>query len=369
MAEPLRKWPWLTLQIIAANVAVILSLAVAWYWAFMQQSSVYSERLMSTFNIQPGQLHAMYVDDVEQQLWNSVMVGLIAATLASIGLAWLIVRPLRSLARATDWLRNGDYSVRSSVSRGEVGNLARNINALAAALEQEEHRRNQYMADLSHELRTPITNLRGYTEGLEDGVVAPDERFFRLMADELSQLTALTRTIDSLELATTDLETDAHPRPVAEWVHDAAERWGERLSERGLTIECRIAVGLGTHQLAVSQTSVRHILDNLMSNMVRYAQPTAPCVITVQAGTTVDCVRIAFCNAAPDVDAAALPFLFDRFYRVSASRTRALDTHASGLGLAIVKHLCKAAGGHVEAALEAERLIITVELPVRVDTP
>jgi len=84
--------PWLTLQIIAANVAVILSLAVAWYWAFMQQSSVYSERLMSTFNIQPGQLHAMYVDDVEQQLWNSVMVGLVAATLASIGLAWLIVR-------------------------------------------------------------------------------------------------------------------------------------------------------------------------------------------------------------------------------------------------------------------------------------
>ena len=71
------RWPWLTLQMVLANVVVILSLAMAWYFVFKHQSSVYSERLMSTFNIEPGSLHAMYVDDVERQLWLSVMLGLV----------------------------------------------------------------------------------------------------------------------------------------------------------------------------------------------------------------------------------------------------------------------------------------------------
>ncbi len=168
--ERMSRWPWLTLQIVAANVAVILALATAWYIAFMQQSDVYSERLMSAFNIEPGQLHAMYVADVERQLWNSVLIGLCAAILASIGLAFLIVRPLRSLARATERLRHGDYRVRSKDGYGEIGRLAENVNALATALEQEEQRRAQYLADLSHELRSPITSIRGYTVCMEDGI-------------------------------------------------------------------------------------------------------------------------------------------------------------------------------------------------------
>ena len=123
----LHSWPWLTLQIVAANVAIIIALAAAWYFVFIHQSSVYSERLMTTFNIEPGRLHAMYVEDVERQLWASVFLGLFAATLASIGLAFLIVRPLRSLARATERLRHGDYRVRSTIERGEVGRLASKV--------------------------------------------------------------------------------------------------------------------------------------------------------------------------------------------------------------------------------------------------
>ena len=134
----IRRWPWLTLQMIVANVVVILALATAWYFVFKHQSSVYSERLMSTFNIEPGSLHAMYVDDVERQLWFSVMLGLVFAIAASVGLALLIARPLRSLARGTERLQQGDYGVRADIETGEVGHLARSFNALASALEQEE---------------------------------------------------------------------------------------------------------------------------------------------------------------------------------------------------------------------------------------
>ncbi|MEM7259879.1 MAG: HAMP domain-containing protein, partial [Pseudomonadota bacterium] len=159
-----RHWPWLTLQIIAANVATITLLALAWYFTFIHQSSVYSERLMSTFNIEPGRLHAMYVDDVERQLMISVVIGLASALLVSIGLVLVIVRPLRSLAEVTERLRHGDYRIRARIQRGEVGTLADNFNALAEALESEEQRRAMFMVDLGHELRTPIMSLLGYIE-------------------------------------------------------------------------------------------------------------------------------------------------------------------------------------------------------------
>ena len=77
MFDNLSKWPWLTVQIVAANVAVILALATAWYLAFMHQSQVYSDRLMSTFHIEPGQLHAMYVSDVIDALRTDVKMPML----------------------------------------------------------------------------------------------------------------------------------------------------------------------------------------------------------------------------------------------------------------------------------------------------
>ena len=363
----LRNWPWLTLQIVAANVAIIIALAAAWYLVFMQQSAVYSERLMSTFNIQSGSLHAMYVEDVERQLWTSVIVGLAAAILASVGLAFLILRPLRALARATERLRHGDYAVRSPLEKGEVGQLAENFNALASTLEQEERRRAQYMADLSHELRTPITSLRGYTEGLEDGVFKADERYFKLMAGELSHLTSLTHTIEAMQLDAAkegDEEPDA-PLSVQEALLDAKSGWDARLQDRSLQLDLEIAPGVKDRLFAVSPNVLKQIVDNLLSNMLRYAAASGPCRIQASKADRAGFVELAFSNEAPDVDADTVPFLFDRFYRGSDSRTRAHDEHPSGLGLSIVKQLCLSCQGSASASLEGQRLVVSVELPLK----
>nr|WP_238935949.1 histidine kinase dimerization/phospho-acceptor domain-containing protein [Sulfitobacter mediterraneus] len=207
----------------------------------------------------------MYVDDVERQLWASVIIGLLAAILASVGLAFLIVRPLRSLARATERLRHGDYRVRSAIEGGEVGHLAENFNALAAALEQEDQRRAQYLADLSHELRTPITSLRGYTEGLEDGVFQADEAFFKLMASELSHLSALTQSIEAMQLqhpANDDLKP-CSGLTVGECVNDAKIRWDARFQKRGLKLDLDVSSTLSGQRFAVSENNLRQIADNL----------------------------------------------------------------------------------------------------------
>ena len=117
MKHRLRWLPWLSLQIIAANVTIVLMLGFAWYWMFTNQSMVYSDRLKSTFNIEPGRVHDMFVDEVERQLWTGISIELAFAVLASIAAALYIVRPLRGLARAMDRLRQGDYRARTKLIR------------------------------------------------------------------------------------------------------------------------------------------------------------------------------------------------------------------------------------------------------------
>ncbi len=367
MLKRLTKLPWLTVQIVAANVVVILALAMAWYMAFMRQSDVYSERLMSTFNIEPGQLHAMYVADVERQLWTSVTIGLCAAILASIGLAFLIVRPLRSLSRTTERLRHGDYRVRSQNEFGEVGRLSENINALAAALEQEDQRRAQYLADLGHELRTPITSLRGYTEGLEDGIFKADKKFYELMNGELSQLTALTHTIDSMHFCRADPRRQhaSQQITVGNFLQDAKTRWAARFLDRSLHLELQVDEGLNDRHLSIPENSLKQIADNLLSNMVRYAAPDGPCKIAASRGGRANTIEMTFRNSAPDIDQETLPFLFDRFFRLSQSRTRQESEHPTGLGLSIVKQLCLSFDGNAMALLEGHDLVVRIELPLR----
>ncbi len=321
---------------------------------------------MTTFNIEPGSLHAMYVDDVERQLWMSVSIGLVFAVFASIGLAFLIARPLRSLTNATERLRNGDYRVRSPIQRGEVGRLAENVNALAHALEQEEQRRAQFMADLGHELRTPIMSLRGYTEGLEDGIFKADESYFKLMTSEFRHLTALTHTIETMRLdsASSDHEEHQATMSIARNIQNAENRWRSRFQQRNLILKTEIPKSLSNICLAASDRSVQQIVDNLLSNTLRYASAREACCIQVSKGSDKDTINLVFSNDAPDVTTDALPFLFDRFFRISDSRTRVDDAHPSGLGLSVVKQLCIANGGNVSAALNKSRFTITVMLPV-----
>lgn len=366
MFTPVRKWPWLTAQIIAANVATIALLSIAWYLTFMRQSSVYSDRLMSTFNIEPGRLHAMYVDDVERQLWISVIAGLIIAIVASIGLALLIARPIRSLAEVTERLRHGDYGVRASVERGEVGQLADNFNALALALQQEEHRRARFMTDLGHELRTPIMSLQGYTEGLEDGIFKANTEYFKLMSDELSHLTMLTHTIETMQLdhaVNLNFGSEATV-PIASLLDNAKRGWATRFNQRGLKLHLLIPQELKHRRAFAAPNIQKQIIDNILSNMFRYASADEPCVVEVCLDKKKQNISMACSNKAPDVTEQVLPFLFDRFFRVSESRTRAFNEHPTGLGLSVVKQLCVSRHGNVTATLDANRLIISISLPV-----
>ena len=155
------------------------------------------------------------------------------------------------------------------------------------------------------------------------------------------------------------------PVTVADLLQSANERWSARFQKRALRLEAEAPNGLADKQLTATPTSLQQIVDNLLSNMLRYASADSPCRIDASTDKSSGSVDIVFSNDAPDLSSDVLPFLFDRFFRVSPSRARDGEDRSSGLGLSVVKQLCLTNQGSGCASLNEARLSITVRLPTQ----
>jgi len=133
---------------------------------------------------------------------------------------------------------------------------------------------------------------------------------------------------------------------ISDLLETATYGWTARLRQGGLDLNLVIPDTLASHRLAVTQNTQKLIVDNLLSNMFRYASNDEACVIEVLQDKNRQQIIIAFSNKVTNISDKELPFLFDRFYRVSKSRTRASNEHPCGLGLSLVRQLCLSNQGH-----------------------
>tara|TARA_R110000787_G_scaffold38998_22_gene97956 strand:- start:2589 stop:4043 length:1455 start_codon:yes stop_codon:yes gene_type:complete len=292
-------------------------------------------------------------------VWAAVIV-LIGTALAAALLARSFGAPIRALTRGTHALATGRYDTRLDPSRGdELGQLATDFNSLASALQQTQQARQQWVADISHELRTPITVLQAELELLEDGLRPLNGVALQSLSAEVKRLRLL---VDDLhQLAQSDsgaLTFERTPVDVMVLLNETVARFGERASAGKLSLEFHrqtLPPVLG------DADRLRQLFDNLMENSLRYTDPGG----TVRLAATVsdDHIRITIEDSLPGVPDEALPQLFDRLYRVEPSRSR--ETGASGLGLAICESIVIAHGGTIRAAhSELGGLIVNVDLPV-----
>ena len=183
-------------------------------------------------------------------------------------------------------------------------------------MEQEEGRRARYLAGLGHELRTPITSLRGYTEGLEDGVFQADAKYFSLMSDELNHLTALTQFMEAMELSAQDQETVSQGVAVPDLLADVQRRWLPQFEANSLRLRVDSDNALSLGCIALSRKSLRHIIDNLMLNVLRYADTPPECCIVLSRHNP-QTIEMVFINGAEGLPSQSLPLRFDRFFRFS----------------------------------------------------
>jgi len=294
-------------------------------------------------------------------VWIALLMVFLSAVLALI-LAYVLGRPLKRIAGAVKTLAVGRYDMRLPVeSTDELGQLARDFNEMAAALDQAEQARRRWIADISHELRTPIAVLRGELEALQDGIRPLTRAAVDSLYGDLMRLNRLTDDLYQLSLsdqgALSYRKAAVDPLTILQADRDAlSPEFAAKHMTVNLTGQRESPLTLHADPDRLSQ-----LFRNLLTNSMKYTDAGGRLDITVsrQEGTLV----IEFADSAPGVPESALPHLFDRFYRVESSRSR--NHGGAGLGLAICSNIVKAHRGSIRAsASPLGGLLVRIELPV-----
>lgn len=281
-----------------------------------------------------------------------VQAGLIAGglgVLLGLAIARGLTAPLSRLGAATRRLSQGALDERVPV-RGtqEVADLARAFNDMAAGLEQAETLRRQLVADIAHELRTPLSVIQGNLQAILDDVYPLEKSEIAAVYDETLMLGRLINDLRELAQAEAGrLSLDIGPTGVAPLVEGAVGLFEGLAREKG--VDLALAVPDDLPPVLADRDRVRQVLHNLLANGLRHTPAGGR--ITVQAERAADrAVRIAVVDTGAGIAAEDLPHVFDRFWR--AERSRAREHGGSGLGLAIARHLVEAQGGQM--AVESE---------------
>ncbi len=255
-----------------------------------------------------------------------------------------IVAPVRALATAARRVADGDLSQRVPVtSRDELGEMAAAFNSMAAELEQQHELRRRAMADVAHELRTPLSVLQIDLESIEDGLTNPTPEVIARLRDEVALLNRLVEDLRMLSLAEAgELQMEIHPLDLRELVQSAVERMQGAAREKGVALSAALPDGLSP--VAGDRQRLAQVLLNLLSNALRHTPAGGR--INVAARQVGDAeVQVAVQDSGDGIPADELPHVFERFYRTDLARGR--GTGGSGLGLTIVRSLIEAQGGRI----------------------
>jgi signal transduction histidine kinase len=295
--------------------------------------------------------------------WQFLLAGAVAGGIALIVARWLargMTQPLRDMASAARRLEVGDYTARvDTESRDEVGQLAQAFNRMSDELEHVERSRRDLVANVSHELKTPIAAIRAHLENLLDGVERPDPATLQVM---LEQSDRLTRLVDQL-LDLSELESGDVPlrREAFELGPVVARVLSEiDMAGRAGGVALRDELGIGLPPVDADAERIHQVLFNLVDNAVRFTPPGGS--VTVRAEQRDDAVRIDVTDTGVGIAPEHLPRLFERFYRVDPARSRGAG--GTGIGLAIARSVVEAHGGQLRAESELGRgSTFSFELP------
>ncbi len=309
-----------------------------------------------------------------------VVAGLVAIVLASI-LVRQIIAPLRRLQSAADAIASGDLSQRVEVaSRDEVGDVSRAFNQMAEALEHDEHLRRHMMADIAHELRTPLSVIQGQVEALLDGVFPLTPEQLAPIHDETILLSRLVADLRELALAEAgQLDIDHRPVDLSHLIGRIVAAVEPVTAEKDISLTVDIPVNLPP--ISADADRLSQVIHNLLSNALRHTPPGGN--IWLRAGSEGEEARevwLKVIDTGEGIPPEQLPYVFDRFYRADPARSRGTGRQGSrrsrgtgrtGLGLAIVRAIVEAHGGRISAASDGvpgHGSTFTLHLPIGTPT-
>jgi two-component system sensor histidine kinase BaeS len=294
--------------------------------------------------------------------WTAGLVALVALAVAVL-VARGLVRPIRRLSTAARALERGQSETRvgAPTAPGELGELARAFDSMADSLEREDRLRRALVADVAHELRTPVAVLQAETEALLDGVTTPSTTALSSLHDETVRLGRLVEDLQTLASAeAAGLHLERRPLDLARVAGDAADSLASRFGAAGVRLEQELppTPALGDPR------RLHQVAANLLANAVKFT-PVGGLVTVTVASEPPDAV-LEVADTGPGITADEQPLIWERFYRGQAGRA----TSGSGIGLAVVKEIVEAHGGTVHlysSPGEGARFVIRLPQPAAVD--
>ena len=292
-----------------------------------------------------GSNEAAFVDGVVRAALISVAIAAAMALLIGIVLARTLTKPVRALTAATKLMAAGKLGQQVDVqSRDELGELAHSFNLMSHDLEQASQSRKQMTADLAHDLRTPLTILRGYTEGLREGRLNGSLALYDIMHNEVEHLRRLVEDLRILSLADAG-EMQMNKRVVDPKALLERTALAYMVQAEQKSVILRVDAPDDLPSISVDTDRMTQVLNNLVSNALRHTR-TGEVVLAAQAHAQQVVLRVR--DTGSGIAPADLPFVFERFYRADRSRQRTgTSDDSTGLGLAIAKAIVESHGGTI----------------------
>jgi len=311
-----------------------------------------SERLYEAIDI-------AFARSNNQTLRFSAIAGLLFAAIISLILTMNITGPIRKLGRGTRSLISGEFKTRVSIkNRDELGKLSRDFNILAKTLDKNAESQKQWLADISHELRTPIAILKSELEAVEDGIREFDKETLQSLTHEVKRISNLVNDLYELTLADLGaMKYQMREMDIETCLEGVIESYHDRLESSEIELSKSIQ-GVGV--ILGDAYRLEQLFTNLIENTLRYTD--TPGKLDIQLTEEKNSILIAFNDTAPGVEAEVIDKIFDRFFREELSRSR--EKGGAGLGLAICHEIVEAHSGQINASQsDLGGLSIQISLP------
>ncbi len=275
-------------------------------------------------------------------------------------------KPLRDMAKAANDFAHGNLEARVRVEEDyseEVEELALAFNNMASSLQKSEYRRQEFVANVSHELKTPMTTISGYIDGILDGTIPPDRRahYLQIVSDETKRLSRLVRSM--LDISQLQQEQGI---PEEQKIHfDLEECAGQvlitfekKINDKGINVD----VDFPPHPVftVANQDSITQVIYNLIDNAVKFCPRGGTLGLKIREGNSKAYVSVS--NDGDTIPPEELPLVFDRFHKLDKSRSRNRD--GWGLGLYIVKTIVCSHGENISVSSKDGKTEFTFTMPL-----
>lgn len=314
-----------------------------------------------------GHTYALFVrPDLVQQIGEVriLMALLLGCTflfsiVLIVVLSQYIVKPVKRLTEATHKIVRGDYHIKMDVSRrDEIGNLARHFTQMAHSIQQLDNMRQEFVANVSHEIQSPLTSIQGFAQSILEGEAAPDEvhKYLRFIEEESRRLSSLSKQL--LTLAALDKETNV--MKLSAYRLDEQIRQILILSEWQWTQkQLSIELELPATVITADRELLHQVWLNLITNSIKFSRSGGTLSTRIEVKQD---IIVEISDTGIGIPEAELPHIFERFYKVDKGRNRMHS--GSGLGLSIVKKIITLHHGSIDVqSVEGQGTTLTVRLP------